>query len=253
MSAPQHSRPRTPVNRDENRRAGQGDAEDTVDIRVPAWMLQFANVSINMSPSSIAVDVGETRRTPSQPPLTPSRARRNGTSTASHRTGPQSVIDASGPVMAMPAASPPRSRHTTPMMAQASAPRREAPRRTTTPQAGPFRASSSAPSIPLLGPPRPVYPLRYGEDAPIVRTLDRRVGPHGYYVVFTGLRLGIYHEYWYVAVDFSLNVKNVEFWHRYELEPYLRMGMGGEFRKRATFADALALWNSGAFPKRVIS
>lgn len=192
-------------------------------------MLRFANVSINMSPNGISVDVGGGHRTPSQTPLTPTRARRSGTTTsATDRTGPQGGINASGPARATPLPSPRPSRNEVPIMLQPSTPRQGALRRTpmtplrspqlgqhramtTAPQARSYGAPTSVPYVPQCGPLRPVHPLYDDEEVPRVRTLDRRTGPHGFYVVFTGLRPGIYHEYWYALFYFLLNLQMLNF------------------------------------------
>lgn len=208
-ATPNPSRPATPANQHEDEQAAHGN-EETVEVRVPAWMLRFSNLSINMSPHSISVDMGGAPGPPSQIPLTPTRARRNGASDPSgHITSPQPARN-EVPIMVQPS-TPQRGAAERSPATPFHSPQLSQHRVTATAQAWSPQVSVPAPYISLPRFPQPIHPLQYGEEAPLMRTLERRVGgPHGYYVVFAGIRPGIYHEYWYV-IFFSLHRQQLKF------------------------------------------
>lgn len=167
---PTHHREETPITPARQLRSQHQDESDFVEVRVPAWVLQFSQISINITPHSISAPPpipntpSPTRRSGPEPPIvvfnTPSPTRRPGSRT-------QNVISES-------------SSSTTSTTQQ-----RPSPLRTTT-------------MTNQLVPPRPIYPPQPGEPAPLInRTFDQR-RTHAYYVVFVGVTLGIYHEYWSV-------------------------------------------------------
>lgn len=146
------------------------EGSDFVEVRVPAWVLQFSQVSINITPHSISAP----------PPIsnTPSPTRRSGSE-------PQN-IDANIPT--------PTRR---PGLRAQNVVVEPASPTTSTPRQRPSLVHATGMTNQSL-PPRPIYPLRPGEQAPPINRIFDQRRTHAYYIVFVGLTLGIYHEYWSV-------------------------------------------------------
>ncbi|KZP08768.1 hypothetical protein FIBSPDRAFT_901006 [Athelia psychrophila] len=186
---PQQTPPTAPRHEVQQMTSHLGDPTH-LEIRLPAWIMDFSDISINISPRRGTAQAREVNQRPATPIIT----------MAYHHETP--VADTSTP----PPPIPDRTRPRVPLRTQ--------------------------PSQVNAG-PQPIYPLQPGEVPPRPRILrDDRT--HGYYVVFIGPRLGIYHEYWS------------------DIEPYLRRNRGGYFRKGQTLEKAKALWNDPYFTKQVI-
>lgn len=172
-----------------------------LEIALSAWILDFAEVSITISPRRGAAEAREVSQRSATPIIAAVHHHREATAS---------------PAPASPAPTPER------MQAR------------------------------LLTGPHPIYPLQPGEMSPPQRIFrDNRA--HGYYVVFQGLRIGIYHEYWFVYLVIILIHQILIYIGRSDIEPYLRRGHGGHFRKGQTLEDAKALWNNPNITKRVIN
>lgn len=140
--------------------------QSELEIRLPMLMEDFANISINITPRRDSAQAGELTQLAAAPTVTIAYRRRE------------------TPVANQPNPSPAPS--TLPQIL---------PTRTSTPmQPG---SHSIAQSSQVYAGPRPIYPLQLGEPAPLHR-IFRDSRAHGYYVVFIGPCLGIYHEYWLV-------------------------------------------------------
>lgn len=225
-----------------------------VDIRLSSWILDFSEITINISPRRGIAQANNSpiitrhhedtsaanpqtsppspRPGPSNRPLRQSRSQTSTATRTSFPTQPSQVYAA--PIQS-------RSPHQHPTYPlQQGVP------------ASPQRSLPTQPSQVFTAPtPRPIYPLQPGEPAPRVR-IFRDDRAHGYYVIFKGPCLGIYHEYWFVCFSI-IRVNSVLIYvHRSDILPYLRKDQGGSFRKGKSFEDAKALWNDPYFTKRVI-
>lgn len=88
---PTHHREETPITPARQLRSQHQDESDFVEVRVPAWVLQFSQISINITPHSISAPPpipntpSPTRRSGPEPPIvvfnTPSPTRRPGSRT----------------------------------------------------------------------------------------------------------------------------------------------------------------------------
>lgn len=152
-----------------------GSETGSVNIIVPGWVLKFATVSINLSPHQIPTDVGGS----DTPQSTPSPTRRPSST-------PQPIQVPTNPLRAPPN---PLRAATNPLRAPASPLRAPAsPLRAPTP----LRASTES-----LG-PRAIHPLGEEDPPPPTRIFDPSRA-HGYYIIFAGPCIGIFHEYWLVT------------------------------------------------------
>lgn len=162
---------------------------------MPAWMLKFGTLQISLSPNRSSADVGSS----SAPPIqnhssrnveTPPRRTQPPHHTPRERTP---AVRSTTPIFQTPGSSAVRS--ATPIFQTPDSPAA----RSTSPIFGtPQRDQDPVPRPGHRYPrhrPRPIYPLRPGDEAPPLRTFDPS-RTHGYYVVFVGPRLGIFHEYW---------------------------------------------------------
>ncbi|KZP28680.1 hypothetical protein FIBSPDRAFT_885538 [Athelia psychrophila] len=200
---PSRSVPASPTHRQQNHGHNSGTVPEAipnpipnvphdqyVEIKIPSYVLAFANVQINISPTRTSSTTGESSR----PSLTP-----------------------------QPNIAPRNSRIHSP-----------------TPRTSPFNPNlgqhpsrdGHAVTQDALRVPQPIYPLPPGAQPALERAFDQG-RTHGYYVVFVGPRLGIFHEYWS------------------DLEPHLRKGRGGYFRKGTTYEHALALWDDHGVARRI--
>lgn len=139
-----------------------------VELKIPAWMLQFNTLQISMSPNRVPTDVAGGSVNPSQTipppnvhPSTPTRQTHR-----SHRT----------PLDHSQGSPPPRTQQPVTAINTSPLPR-------------------AAHRYHQYIRPQPIHPLQSGDEAPRPRTFDSRRS-HGYYVVIVGPQLGIFHEYW---------------------------------------------------------
>lgn len=172
--------PTTPTRQRNTQRHVAGNA-DCVELKVPAWMLQFGTLQISLSPNRVSPDEGGSsahpiQNDPSRNVHTPLPTRRT---QPSHRTPhersqgspaaiPRSSISQTperNPVPAINPPTPPRERHRYHQHVH----------------------------------PHPIFPLQPDDEAPSTRTFDQSRA-HGYYIIFVGPRLGIFHEYWSATV-----------------------------------------------------
>lgn len=159
----------TPQHNTQHRVAG--DTEH-VEIKVPAWLLKFGTLQISLLPNHSSTDLGGSSAQPT-PPLPPPPHRtqsshhiHHGNSQGSPSLRPRSSISRASQQIQDPV----------PAAINTPTPPRTA-------QGYPHRR------------PRPIYPIRPGDQTPPSRTFDSSRS-HGYYVVFVGPKLGIFHEYW---------------------------------------------------------
>ena len=103
--------------------------------------------------------------------------------------------------------------------------------------------------VPIPG-PDPIYPLQPGQN--ILRTLPRLDAnrSHGFYIIFKGLKIGIFYAYWYDYFLLSFNGTCLIL-PRSEIEPLLMRNRGGHFAKAANFKLAKEKWDA-VLEKRVL-
>ena len=103
--------------------------------------------------------------------------------------------------------------------------------------------------VPIPG-PDPIYPLQPGQN--ILRTLPHLDAnrSYGFYVIFKGLKIGIFYAYWYDYFILSFN-RTCLISPRSEIEPLLMRNRGGHFAKAANFKLAKEKWDA-VLGKRVL-
>lgn len=173
-----------------------------VEIKIPSFILAFANVQINISPSHVSVATGESSmpRLGSQQDTPPRNVQ---TRSPTPRTAP---VDHNVFLSSPPSVQPLQHNHRNAQAPVASTSRLhtaahnvQAPvastsrRHTAVVQTMPQVAQPVAQNGEQV--PQPIYPIPLGEQAPLERTFDPG-RTHAYYVVFIGPRLGIFCEYW---------------------------------------------------------
>lgn len=143
-------------------------------------MLEFSTLQITLSPSRVSPDSA-------------------GGSTNLNRNLPRNVFTPP-PTPTRPPPTPTRPPSTPICRAQLS---RRTPHEHEQGSSNPIPAAATPPPSPAvpagyhqyLTTPQPIYPLQPGEQVPRLRTFNPNQA-HGFYVVFVGPRLGIFHEYW---------------------------------------------------------
>lgn len=187
-------------------------------------MVAFGNISLNLSPNRISSDIEGNRGQPRMPvpfsrPLQAIPSRNPQTSPTPRRDSGDRIrnpTESGGHNSAEPSQRSrrhiytttqlPDSQHATPLRGEAVAIQSvQSPRHGQ--QCPPAAVSATLPSQRTPSSyPQPIYPLQPGGLVPRSdRTFDRHRA-HGYYVVFVGPRLGIFHEYWCVSSLLSLDI-----------------------------------------------
>lgn len=205
---------------------------DSVNISFPAWVLKFTEISINLTPHRTPTnirdsDILEPTPSPSRPPpstsqpthASPSRIGRPSSTSqptrasTSHIGRPSSTSQPAHASTSRTAASPPHP----------PANLFHVPARTLHVPTSPLHTPIESFSL------RPIHPLQSGEPEPPSRTFDLSRA-HGYYIVFVGPSLGIFHKYWSVPRIYNQLTGHLRV-HRSDIEPYLRKGRGGGFQE----------------------
>lgn len=182
--------PATPPRRPEVQPTTPNSGDQTrLEIIFPSWMVDLSDISISISPRRGTTQASDRRSTTQASDIT----QRHVTPivTTAHRHRDTSAPDAQTPSSA-PRPGPSdrplhqdRSRTSTATQPETSLPAQSS-------------QVSAAPPQSQLHHPRPIYPLQPGEPTPPVR-IFRDDRAHGYYIIFKGPCLGIYHEYWFVC------------------------------------------------------
>lgn len=156
-----------------------------VEIKIPSYILAFANVQINISPTRLSAATSSRSR-----PHLNRQQNIHPINLPAHsptpRTAPVNLNSAAQPTQAghhthlrSPPSIPPSQRSQSHMPANAAS--------------GSSQHTTVTQDVPPV--PQRIYPLKSDEQAPPARTFSP-YRSHGYYIVFVGPRPGIYHEYW---------------------------------------------------------
>ncbi|KAF7967412.1 hypothetical protein HWV62_34383 [Athelia sp. TMB] len=230
-----HRRQAVPAPSTPRRRHGaqqvSSDLRDSslIEIKVPAWITEFADISLNISPRRSSARAGGLFQSTVTPVVVPPRGQggRGDRSESNLPSPPASP-------RTRPAVNPPRQDYprvtvSTPGPSRLNPP---APSQNPTLSLAPAHQTVAAPPMPTTR-PRPIFPVQPGEPTPAPRTFDE-YRTHGYYIIFKGAIIGVFNEYWA------------------DVKPYIRKGQGGSWRKRETLEEAIALWKDASISKRVI-
>lgn len=99
--------------------------------------------------------------------------------------------------------------------------------------------------------PDPVYPRKQGVAHPMDPLPERPIAPMKYYIVWRGLKIGVFYDVWSVFAAVFL-LSSILIVPRSEIEPISKLVKGGAWRKADTFTEAVAIWKAKAKERKVV-